>query len=344
MEIDLRYYKSKGVYTLNGFRVILFPRGSLELMQLQIGRILGLATKSIFDDAMSTTIYSFLTDLSKSKQMKAHGEEKREDEIFTLLEDLGYGKIGVVSKELESYSVVSTRCFNSTLPEIMPINSCFQMGGILAAVYRMLLKKDVRVTEVKCKSTGNSDSDWFKVELLGDKDDFNYVTQPAYKLNDQESERIEITGDGSGFVVNSIPVEIVPIVFFPYLFSRLRKTIGVSVHGIEYGVGMAVSKLYTDHNLQDVATKYQVAGLDVLAPISGIGAIKTIKNEQGNIEEIDVYDSFNALHVDTETEKRCFMLGGIFTGLSYHIFGSNYKLYESDCSSLNNSVCKFSFE
>ncbi len=343
MEVDLRYYKTRGIYTFNGSRAIVFPRGSLELMQIQIGRILGLATKSLFTDAMSTTLYSFLTDLIKSKQLRLRGEDRSEDEIFTLLADLGFGRIEVTSKEPDSYSVFVGGCFNSVLPDITTLNSCFQMDGILTAAYRIILKRDIRVTEVKCKSTGNSDSDQFKIDILGSQENFNYVMSPLYDLKDQEFEQIELDRASSGFVINSMPVEIVPVIFFPYLFSILRRIVGVSVHGIEYGVGLAVSRLYTNYNLQDIALKYRVEGLGVLAPVAGIGAVKTIKNAQGSIEEIDLYDSFNSLHIDSEVEKRCFMVSGMFTGLSSKLFGSNYKLYESDCASINNSVCKFSF-
>ncbi|MCL5009956.1 MAG: hypothetical protein M1433_03215 [Candidatus Parvarchaeota archaeon] len=344
MEIDLKYYKTKGIYTMNGFRVIVLPKGSFELIQMQVGKILGIATKSIFEDAMSTTIYSFLTDLIKSKQLKLHSEEKSEDEIFSLLYSMGLGKISVLSKDVDSYNITVRDGFNSILPDITSINSCFQMNGVIAAVYRIMMKRDIKVNENKCKSTGDSDMDWFKVSFLDKAENFNYISQPSYSLEDQPFDKIEIGKYSSDMLINSIPIEIVPVIFFPYLFSKLRKIIGVSVHGIEYGIGLAISKLYSQYNLQDAVAKYQTEGLDVLSPISGLGLIKTIKNNQGSIEQIDVYDSFNSLHIDQENEKRCFMVSGMFTNLSSKIFGSSYKLYESDCSSINNSVCKFSFE
>jgi hypothetical protein len=222
MDIDLRYHKNKGIYVLNGLRVMLLPRGSLALIQDYVSTILGLATKSIFEEAMATTMYSFIQDLIKSKKLKLHGE-KSSEELFDLISDLGLGHINSMSKDIGSYSFTIDRCFNSVLSTIKSVNSCFQAGGILVALYRLMLEKDVKVTEAKCKSTGNSDIDWFDVNVIGANGNYSYVSSPIYMMDDQNFEKIEILTAEFGILINSIPVEVIPVIFFPYLFSRLRK-------------------------------------------------------------------------------------------------------------------------
>lgn len=343
MDIDLRYYKNKGIYVLNGTRVILLPSGSLELIQDYVSTILGLATKSIFEDAMATTIYSFVQDMINAKTLKLRGE-RSDAELFTLIQDMGLGHISLISKDAGSYSLTIDKCFNSTLSSIKQLNSCFQADGILAALYRLMLEKEVKVTELKCKSTGNSDADLFEVNTTGEKGNYTYIKSPTYQVDDQNFEKIDMLQTEVGVVINSIPVEIVPVIFFPYVFSRLRKIIGMGVYGIQYGIGTTLSKLYMPYPISKVAVKYQVDGFSVLSPLAGVGLVQSVKNDFGGLKEIDIYDSFNSLHTDEEAEKRCFLLSGILTGLSYLIMGTNLKLRETDCAAVNNSVCKFSFD
>lgn len=348
MDLDLRYDKTRGIYVLNGLRVMPLPKGSLELIQDYVGAILGLATKSIFEDAMATTVYSFLTDLAKNRQIKIKNDERCEEELFSMFRGLGFGNIGVVSKDINSYSLTMDHSFNSFLSITKPMTYCYQAGGLLTALYRLMLGKDVKVNELKCKTTGNSDIDWFEMIILNEKKEFSYINSPSYPFDaknpNPDLEKVEISNSEYGVTINSMPVEIVPVIFFPYLFSKLRKIIGMGVYGIQYGIGTTMSKLYVPYSLPQVASKYQVAGFDVLAPLAGVGFVKSIKNDFGGLQEVDVYDSFNALHVDAETEKRCYLLAGILTGLSYFLLGTNLKLKEADCSSVNNSFCKFSFE
>ena len=348
MNLDLRYDKARGIYVLNGLRVIPLPKGGLELIQDYVGNILGLATKSIFEDAMATTIYSFLTDLAKTNQIKIRDNERCEDELFSMFGGLGLGDIGIVSKDISSYSLTMDHNFNSFLGMSKSMTYCFQSGGLLIALYRLMLGKDVKVNELKCKTTGTSDIDWFELTILDDKKDYPYISSPSYPFDsknpDPNLEKVEISRSEYGITMNSMPMEIVPAIFFPYLFGKLKKIIGMGVYGIQYGIGTTMSKLYTPYPIPDVASKYQVAGFDVLAPLAGVGLVKSIKSNFGGLQEVDVYDSFNALHVDAETEKRCYLLAGIFTGLSYLLLGNNLKLKEIDCSSVNNSFCKFSFE
>lgn len=344
MELDFRYYKTKGIYTLNGIRTIPLPRGSLELIQDYVGNILGLATKSIFDDAMSTTTYSFLTDLIKTKQLRLRGEEQSEDEIFEIFERMGFGHMGAVSKDIGSYSITVEKGFNSVLGLIKPLNYCFLTDGLLTAIYRIIIGKDIKVSELKCKTTGSSDIDWFEVNILDQTAEFNYISSPEYELGEQNFEKIDLEVSDYGILINSIPVEIVPVIFFPYLFGKLRKIIGMGVYGIQYGIGTTMSKLYLPYPLTNISTKYQSDGFEILSPLAGVGLVKQVKNDFGGIREIEVSDSFNVLHLSQESERRCFLLSGIFTGLSYGLVGTHLKIKEVSCSAMNNPTCTFSFE
>lgn len=329
---------------LNGVRVVPLPKGGLELIQDYVGNILGLATKSIFEDVMATTIYSFISDLIKNKQIKLHGGERSEEELFKLMQDIGFGHFNEMSKDVDSYSVTIEKCFNSFFGITKTMNYCFQANGILTAIYRLVLGKDVKANELRCKTTGNADIDWFEVKVIGDRSDYVHVDSPVYDLSELDFEQIQINGSESGTLINSIPVEVVPVTFFPYLFSKLRKIIGMGVYGIQYGIGTALSKLYLPYPLTDIATKYQVNGLEVLSPLAGVGLVQAIKNDFGGLKEVDIYDSFNSLHIDNEVEKRCFLLSGVLAGLSYSLLGTNLKIKELDCAAINNSICKFAFD
>jgi predicted hydrocarbon binding protein len=346
MEIDLRYNRVRGVYLLNGLRVILLPKGGLELIQDYVANILGLATKSIFEDAMAVTIYSFLTDLIKSKNLKMHSEERTTEEIFQLFNSMGLGHIRIASSDVDSYGITAENGFNSFMGLMKPMPYCFQMGGLLTGIYRLILKKSVKVTELKCKSMGTSDIDWFKLDVLEERESYNYIPSPTYTVDDNNSdlEKPEITITDYGISINSIPTEIVPVIFFPYLFEKLKKIIGSGAYGLEYGIGTYLSKLFQPYSLSAITSKYQVAGFEVLSPLDGVGLITSTKNQFGGLNEIDVYDSFNALHIEASPEKRCFFLSGLFSGLSYNLVGTSLKLKETDCSAINNSVCKFSFQ
>ena len=82
----------------------------------------------------------------------------------------------------------------------------------------------------------------------------------------------------------------------------------------------------------------------MLPVISGMGRINTLKTELNYLIEVDVYNSFNALHIDDSMEKRCFLLGSLISGLSYKLTGTSLKLSEKECSATNGEVCKFAFE
>ena len=345
METELRYNRVKGIYTLNGFRVILLPKGGLELIQDYVANILGLATKSIFEGAMATAIYSFLTDLIKNKNLKLRNEERTTGEIFQIFKDMGLGSIRIASSDVDSYEITAESGFNSFMGLIKPLPYCFQMSGLLTGVYRLVLKKDVKVNELKCKTMGTSDIDWFELNVLEDKESYTYVPSPNYPVDDGniDLEKPEITFTDYGISINSIPTEIVPVVFFPYLFEKLKKIIGTGAYGLEYGIGTYLSKLFQPYSLSGIATRYGITGFQILSPLNGIGLITVTKNQFGGLNEIDIYDSFNALHIEPSSEKRCFFLSGLLSGLSYGLVGTTLKLQETDCSAINNSVCKFSF-
>ena len=59
MDIDLEYDDEKGIYLLNKIRVLVLPKGSLESLQNSVNMILGLATKSIFQEVSSTVFILF---------------------------------------------------------------------------------------------------------------------------------------------------------------------------------------------------------------------------------------------------------------------------------------------
>jgi predicted hydrocarbon binding protein len=345
MDLDLRYYRLRGIYILNGIRVVVLPRGSLELMQDYVANILGLATKSIFEEVMATTIHSFLTDLIKTKQLKLRDEEESEYELFSLFKRMGFGTINAVSKDVDSYSVTIDKGFNSIIGLSKGFNYCFQATGLLKAVYRILLEKEVAVTELKCKTTGNSDIDWFEVKVLGENATYNYAQVPPCDLKGQGYEKIEVLlSDTAGAIINSMPVEIIPVIFFPYIFNKLRRIIGMGAYGIQYGMGTTMSKLYIPYPFGNIAIKYRVQGFEILSPLAGVGLVKNIKGDRGGLKELDIFESFNALKLSPEKEKRCSLLSGILTGLSYLFMGTQLKIREIDCSAINNSVCRFSFE
>ena len=344
MDIDLRYDKDGGMYFLNGFRVILLPEGGLETIQDTVGKVLGLATKSIFQEAMATVTYSFLTDLINSKLIKKRNENKMKEEIFALFQDMGFGVAEEVSSDLNTYTVTVDRGFNSRLPLIKSSSYCFQEIGHLQGIYRVIFSRDTNAQENKCKSTGSSDMDLFTVQVVGDKKTYNYIPPKTYEKETRSLEKIELIKTSSSTLVNSIPIEIIPATYFPYLFSKLRSIIGLGVYGIENNVGSEVSKIYAPFPFDLVSMKYQLSGFDILSPLAGVGKIETIKTDQNYLKEIDVKDSFNALHIDNASERRCFMLSGLFSGLSHKLIGTSVKLKETDCSAVNGSVCKFSFE
>ncbi len=344
MEIDLRYEKGVGVYLLNGVRVVLLPRGGLEFIQDYVNDIIGLATKNIFEDAMATIVYSFLIDLIKGRALKRHGDERMLDEISHLFEDLGFGRMYVVSKDVDSIDVGISGNFNSVLSVIKPLKYCFAATGMIGSILRVILGKNVTVTETSCRTAGGQDADTFHADISAGDGSYNYVGSKSYTTKKEVGEKVVLIKSESGPVVNSIPVEVVPAVFFPYLFSKLREMMGRGMHDIQYGMGFSLAKMYADYDLEGVGLRHGTSGFGILPYLLGTGAINPIMNEYGGLKEIDVYDSFNALHTDTANEKRCFFLSGLIGGLSYRLFGTQLKVVELECSAMNNSFCKFSFQ
>ncbi len=344
MDINLMYDSDRGVYLLNGTRVLLLPRGALELIQDTVNIVLGLATKTILEDVMRTTVYSFLTDMVNLKMLKRRGEDKMLNEIFEFFRDIGFGKFDVVSTGLNYYTVGSDRNFNSALSMVKPMNYCYQAYGMLEAIFKVAGRRNTKVDETRCKTSGSADMDTFGVTVTDSREEYQYIASQPYPTEDSKVERVELMETESGPIVNSEPVEIVPVIFFPYLFSKLRSIIGMGAYGIQRNMGASLSKLYSQASLKEISTKYQVNGFYVLPRLAGAGRIDLVKNSIGGLEEIDIYDSFNALHADSLNEKRCFFLSGLLSGLSYPLTGISIKLHETECSSVNNSVCKFSFE
>ena len=343
MDIDIRYDREGGIYFLNGIRVLILPEGSLELIQETIGKILGLATKNIFQDTMSTITYSFITDLINSKLIKRRAEEKMRDEIFDLFQNMGFGRTEELLSEPGVYSITVERGFNSRSPSIKSVNYCFQELGHLQGIYRAIFDRDASVEETKCKSTGSSEIDLFVVKVFGSKQKYTYM--PSKSVYPQKNlEKIEVMKTLSSVLINSIPVEIIPANYFPYLFSRLRSIIGLGLYGVETNIGLALAKLYFPFSFDVVSMKYQINGFELVSPLTGAGKVNTIKTDMDYIKELDVRESFNALHIDSMSEKRCSMLSGLLSGLSYKLIGTSVKLKETDCSAINGSICKFSFE
>ena len=344
MEIKLEYDDEKGIYLLNKLRVLVLPKGSLESLQNSVNIILGLATKSIFQDVSSTVFYSFLQDLIKRKSLKIRGEERTEIEMFDFFKGLGLGSINKVSSDLNVYKISIDGSANSFLNIIANSPYCFNSIGILTGIYRIITNRNVEVTEEKCRSTGDSDTDYFNVDVKNEKEEYSYIPSQIFDQKNENLRVVEITKDETDIFVNSIPSEIIPVVYFPYLFSKLRKIIGQGVYGIENQAGKELAKLYQQYNLQVIKEKYGVNDLGIISILSGFGKINTLKTDSGYLSEVDIYNSFNALHVDEAIEKRCFLLGSVLSGLSYKLTGTMLKLNEKECSAINNEVCKFSFE
>lgn len=344
MDLELEYDEDRGMYLLNKIRVLVLPKGSTESIQNSVNIILGLATKSIFQEVSSTVFYSFLQDLIKRRSLKIHGEEKTEIEIFNLFKEMGLGRINKVSSDLGVYKISIDGNANSFLNIISNSPYCFNSLGLLTGIYRIIANKDVEVTEEKCRSTGDSDTDYFNISVKESKSEYTYIPSQIFDQKNEKLKKVEITNDETDIFVNSIPSEIIPVVYFPYLFSKLRKIIGQGVYGIENQAGKELAKLYQQYNLQLIKEKYGIMDLGIISILSGFGKINTLKNELGYFLEVDVYNSFNALHIDEAIEKRCFLLGSILSSLSYKITGTMLRLTEKDCSAVNNEVCKFSFE
>jgi predicted hydrocarbon binding protein len=343
MEINLEYDDEKGIYLLNKIRVLVLPKGSLESLQNSVNMILGLATKSIFQEVSSTVFYSFLQDLIKRKSLKIRGGERAEIEIFDLFKGLGLGRINKISSDLNAYKISIEGNANSFLNMISNSPYCFNSLGILAGIYRIITNRDVEVTEEKCRSTGDSDIDYFNIDVKDEKQEYPYIPSQIFDQKNENLKKIEIIKDETDIFVNSIPSEIIPVVYFPYLFSKLRRIIGQGVYGIENQAGKELAKLYQQYNLEAIKERYGLNDLSIMSILSGFGKINTLKTDLGYFLELDVYNSFNALHVDDAIEKRCFLLGSVLSSLSYKITGATLKLSEKECSAVNNEVCKFSF-
>lgn len=344
MDLELEYDEDRGIYLLNKIRVLVLPKGSIESIQNSVNIILGLATKSIFQEVSSTVFYSFLQDLIKRKSLRVRGEEKTEIEMFTLFKELGIGRINKISSDLGNYKISIDGNMNSFLNIITNSPYCFNSIGLLTGIYRIITNKDVEVTEEKCRSTGDSDTDYFNINVKETKDEYTYIPSQVFDEKNEKLKKIDITNDETDIFINSIPSEIIPVVYFPYLFSKLRKIIGQGVYGIENQAGKELAKLYQQYNLQLIKEKYGIMDLSVISILSGFGKITTLKNDLGYLLEVDVYNSFNALHIDDAIEKRCFLLGSILSSLSYKITGTMLRLNEKECSAINDEVCKFSFQ
>jgi predicted hydrocarbon binding protein len=343
MALELEYDKTGGIYLLNKIRVLVLPKGSLEAIQNSVNQILGLATKGIFQEVSSTVFYSFLQDMEKRKAIKVRGS-KAEEELFSFFKDLGFGRISRISQDLDTYRVSIEGNSNSFLNINYNSPYCFGSIGILTGIYRMTTNKDVETVETKCRTTGDSDADFFNVTASETKSQYTYIPAQVFDRKDRPLEKVEIMRDDTEIFINSIPSEIIPATYFPYLFSKLRQIIGQGVYGIESQAGKEVAKIYQQYNLHVIEEKYGLMGLNILPVISGVGGIELLKTDQGYLSEIDVYNSFNALHIDDSTEKRCFFIAGLMSNISYKLTGTLLKLTEKECSSINNEVCKFSFE
>ncbi len=335
----LTYSQSSGIYLLEGIRVVLLPRGSLEAVQEAVNKILGLATKSIFEEAMSTVTYSFLTDMMNKKIIRKHSEDKMIDDVFTLFKEMGFGRMGLIGKDLNTYTITIEKGFNSLNYGGKAMPNCFEELGHLKAIFRVILEREVTVEEDKCRAVGDSDMDVFKVTAIGDRQQYTYIPSMALNIN-QDQENIEPTQNGSEILVNSIPVEIIPVTLFPYLFSKLRNIVGLGVYGIENNIGMIIGKLYNSSKFEAITAKYNIDGPKILSPLIGIGLTKLNITDAG-LESIDIIESFNALHVDELREKRCFLISGLLSSLSYGFWGNPVTFKESSCSAVEGDACRF---
>ena len=344
MEFDLSYSISRGMYMLNGTRVLIFPRGSLETIQDYVNGILGLATKTLLRDAMQTSVFSLLTDFLKTGKLKKSSPEKMFAEIGDLLSFMGFGKFKLMSRDFATFDVIIESNSNSILRLIKPMNYCFLSEGVLNAISQIVFGKAATVEELACRSTGDSETDKFKATFVNQQSTFNYVSLGGYNIDPKDMEHIKTTFDGISTSVNDIPVEMIPVTFLPYFFSRLRGIIGVSVYGLEFGMAEPLARLFPSAQVFEVKSRYGLRGVEALSPVIGAGRITTVLNDQGNMSEIQVYDSFNALHVDNQLEKRCSLLSGLFSFMSFKLAGYNMTLKEVGCQAVNNSYCTFTFE
>ncbi len=342
MEVKLRYSEEKGVYLLEGIRVLVLPKGSLETIQNSVNTILGLATKSIFQEVSATVFYSFLSDLIKRKLIKLRGEDKTKIEIFDLFKQLGFGRINEISKDFNYYKINIEGNSNSFLNLITNSPYCFSSAGILTSIYRIVTNKDVEVVEEKCRSTGDSETDLFSISVKESKSQYTYIPSQIFEDKNDNLKSVDIIGDNTDIFVNTIPSEIVPVVYFPYLFSKLRKIIGLGVYGIENQTGKELAKLYEQYNLEIIQEKYKIKGLEIISILNGLGKMEILKTDLGYLMEVDIYNSFNALHIDDAIEKRCFLLDSLLSSLSHRLTGFVLNLSEKECSAINNEVCKFS--
>ncbi|EFD92885.1 MAG: hypothetical protein BJBARM5_0392 [Candidatus Parvarchaeum acidophilus ARMAN-5] len=343
MELDLEYDESKGIYLLNKIRVLVLPKGSLEAIQNSVNTILGLATKGIFYEVSSTVFYSFFQDLIKNKVIKGRGEDL-EAKLFEVIKEMGLGRLNKINQDLNLYKISIEGNFNSFLNLIYDAPYCFNSNGLLTGIYRLITNKDVEVIETKCRTTGGSDADFVDINVSESKSQYSYIPSIISNKENESLKKVEIIKDDVNISINSIASEIIPVTYFPYLFSKLKSIIGPGVYGIESQAGKELAKLYQQYNLELIVEKYGKEGLDVLPVISGMGRINTLKTELNYLIEVDVYNSFNALHIDDSMEKRCFLLGSLISGLSYKLTGTSLKLSEKECSATNGEVCKFAFE
>jgi predicted hydrocarbon binding protein len=320
--------------------VLILKRGSLEIIQNSISKILGLATKTILEEAIATAFYSFFSDLKKNKSLRQGGEDRVFEEISYLINDMGLGRIRIVSKDTASQLVNLENGFNSGLNELKSVNSCFQADGLLEAMYRMAYKRDAKADEVRCKSVGNSDIDQFSVKILEEKQQFTYIESESAYTKQENTENIELTRIGSIVKLNGLDSEIIPAVLFPYLFSKLRRLIGPGVYGIERETGFQIAKHYAMYDMNALNEKYGLSDFEALSPMIGAGKINSTKNEDGTLKELDIYDSFNALYADDLEEKRCSLLLGLLSGISFRLLNVYLTFTESDCSSINNQFCR----
>lgn len=344
MTIVLEYDESKGIYLLDKIRVIVLPKGSIEVIQNSVNSILGLATKGIFQEVASTVFYSFIQDLIKTKAIRFRGSSAK-NELFDLFNNMGFGRITEITQDLNSSKISIEGNYNSYLNIISNSAFCFNSIGLLNGIYRSITNRDVEVIEKKCRSTGDSDADFFDVNVSETKSQYNYIPSQFFEGKNEQNKKVDIVKDEKDIFINLIPSEIIPVTYFPYLFSKLRKIIGQGVYGIENQAGKEVAKLYQQYNLGLIQEKYNLKGLEVMSIISGIGKIETIKTELGYLKDVVVNNSFNALHIDEAIEKRCFLLASLISALSYKLTGNILKLNEKECSAVNNNnLCKFSFQ
>ena len=96
-------------------------------------------------------------------------------------------------------------------------------------------------------------------------------------------EKIEVMKTLSSVLINSIPVEIIPANYFPYLFSRLRSIIGLGLYGVETNIGLALAKLYFPFSFDVVSMKYQINGFELVSPLK---SPESIEHRFSDIESI----------------------------------------------------------